>query len=50
MAPALVEMFEDIAGGHDMGSAPASPSHRTTTLEHWARVSLASVAHRIKSA
>ena len=50
MAPALVEMFEDIAGGHYMGSAAASPSHRTTTLKHWARVTLAPLVHRIKVA
>jgi hypothetical protein len=36
MAQALVEMFEHIDAGHDLGGAPARPLPCTTTLEAWA--------------
>jgi uncharacterized protein YbjT (DUF2867 family) len=43
MTQALVEMFEDITAGHDMGGTPAQPLVCTTTLEAWTGKVLAPV-------
>lgn len=41
MTQALVEMFEDIAAGRDMGGTPSQPLACTTTLDAWTRQVLA---------
>jgi uncharacterized protein YbjT (DUF2867 family) len=48
MTQALVEMFEDIAAGRDMGGTPARPLSCTTTLEDWARKVLAPAVRGIR--
>jgi uncharacterized protein YbjT (DUF2867 family) len=50
MTQALVEMFEDIAAGRDMGGTPAQPLPCTTTLEDWARKVLAPAVRGIRGA
>jgi hypothetical protein len=50
MTQALVEMFEDIADGRDMGGMPLRPLPCTTTLEVWARALLAPIVRSIRAA